>query len=501
MNYPLQLSAAWILLLLLGYFIFLSLLSFWQSRGNSSNAAFYRANRAAPWPLVAFGMIGASLSGVTFISIPGVVGAGSLNQGFSYMQVVLGYLAGYLVIAEVLLPLYYRLRLTSIYSYLQGRFGERSYKTGASLFLLSRTLGAAFRLYLVVLVLDSILHLGGWEIPLWAITSGSVLLIWTYTFRSGLQTIIWTDSLQTGMMLLALGFSLYYLLSGMELGAAESFSALEAANLGQFFFWEDGWSNPNNFFKQFLSGMFITIVMTGLDQDMMQKNLACKDLKSAKKNMYSFSGILLVVNFLFLWMGGLLFLYMEQKGLEFPMRGDKIAYDLIYPQLALTQLPLFMGICFLLGLVAAAYSSADSALTALTTSFSIDILGLSEEDETAKSKQVRQRVHLFFSALLVGVILLFAYINEQSVINQLFKAAGYTYGPLLGLYSFGLFSKRSVKDQYIPFLAIGAPLLSFVINYYSEELFWGYKFGFEILLLNGGLMLLGLLALSRRGEV
>lgn len=506
MNGQLQITSFGIIGILIAYFGLLSLIAWWTSSGAkaNNNRNFFIAGRESAWYVVAFGMIGASLSGVTFISIPGVVGAQGLNQAFSYMQVVLGYLLGYSVIALVLLPLYYRLNLTSIYTYLEQRFGWYSYKTGALFFLLSRTIGAAFRLYLVVVVLEMLLHAGGWNVPFSLVAGISVLLIWVYTYRSGLKTIVWTDTLQTLFMLVAVSMSIIYVIGELDLSSDAVFDKLAAQNLTQWFYFENGWSDPNNFFKQFFSGMFITIVMTGLDQDMMQKNLSCRSLKDAQKNMFSFSIVLVAVNFMFLLMGALFFVYMAEKGIELPTRminGEaKPAYDLVYPNLAMGYFPVYIGIAFIIGLVAAAYSSADSALTALTTSVCVDLLGIDpegEEEDVLGTKR-RRRVHVIMSGLLCLVIIAFGLINDSSVINQLFTIAGYTYGPLLGLFSFGLFTRLGLKDPWVPLVCILAPLLSFLLNSYSEQLFSGYKFGFELLLVNGLLTFLGLLLISKK---
>jgi SSS family solute:Na+ symporter len=505
MNGDLKFSPAIILLILFSYFGILALISWLTSRNSKTggNQDFFIAGRQSPWYIVAFGMIGASLSGVTFISIPGVVGAGGANQAFAYMQVVLGYVLGYVVIALILLPLYYRLKLTSIYSYLEDRFGTTSYKTGAIFFLISRTIGAAFRLFLVVIVLDMLFQAGGWDIPFVVTTMVTILLIWVYTFRGGLKTIVWTDTLQTLFMLIAVGFTIYHISSALDLSDGGIWTQLEKEGLTQWFYFENGWSDPNNFFKQFLSGMFITIVMTGLDQDMMQKNLSCRNLGDAQKNMFSFSVVLVFVNFLFLLMGGLFFVYMTQKGIDLPTRmvnGEaKEAYDLVFPNLAMGHLPIYIGVVFIIGLVAAAYSSADSALTALTTSVCVDLLGMKTEGEAnPEADRKRKLVHVLMSVLLCLVIIAFGMINDRSVITQLFIYAGYTYGPLLGLYSFGLFTKLKIKDNLVVVVAVLAPILTYIINSNSEWLLWGYKFGFELLLLNGLLTFVGLFFIVKR---
>lgn len=474
-----------ILLLIAGYFGLLILISFLTSRGGS-NADFFRASRQSPWYLVAFGMIGASLSGVTFISVPGWVEASK----FGYMQVVLGYAVGYAVIGLVLLPLYYRLNLTSIYTYLGNRFGRFSYKTGASFFLISRIIGSAFRLYLVAIVLQAIIFdtLG---VPFWVTVICIITLIWVYTAKSGIKTIVWTDTLQTTFMLIALGVSIYYVSEDLGLNASTILGFVADQDLSQMFFF-DNIDSGNYFWKQFISGAFIAIVMTGLDQDMMQKNLTCRNLKDAQKNMFWFTVILVIVNFIFLVLGLLLTVYAQQNGID--ARGDKL-----FPAIATGgQLGIGIAIFFILGLAAAAYSSADSALTALTTSFSIDILEIEKKYDEKKQVQVRKRMHIIISLVLIATILVFKYvIADASVIKKLFVFAGYTYGPLLGLYSFGLFSKWKIRDKWVPVVAILAPILSYITSTYSLKWF-GFEFGFFILILNGALTFLGLLLLVRK---
>lgn len=489
-----------ILILYFGLLVFIA--NIISSKSKTQNSDFYTAGRKSPWYLVAYGMIGASLSGVTFVSIPGVVGAGASNQAFSYMQVVLGYLLGYIVIAQLLLPLYYKMRLSSIYEYLKTRFGNYSYKTGAIFFLISRSIGSAFRLYLAVLVMDMLFRSGDWNIPFPLTAFVSIVLIWIYTQKGGLKVIVWTDTLQTTFMLLSVAFTIWYIYTSLDFSKVGLIEKLAEKNLSQFFFFEKGWSDPNNFFKQVLGGMFITIVMTGLDQDMMQKNLSCRNLADAQKNMYSFSVVLIGVNFMFLLLGALLYLYMFDNNIEMPstiVNGvSKPAHDLVFPNLAMGHLPFYVGIVFIIGLVAAAYSTADSGLTALTTSFCIDILGLNPENENKKSLNMRRYAHLGMSALLFLLICSFWFINDSSVINQLFTIAGYTYGPLLGLFSFGLFMPLGVKDRFVPLICIAAPIITYLININSMTLFGGYKFGFELLLLNGLLTFLGLIVISKK---
>ena len=474
-----------ILLLIAGYFGVLILISHLTSRGGS-NDEFFKANRQSPWYLVAFGMIGASLSGVTFISIPGTVA----DQGFSYFQVVLGYTVGYAVIGLVLLPLYYRLNLTSIYTYLETRFGKYSYKTGASFFLLSRVVGSAFRLFLVANVLQLIIF-DAMGVPFYVTVTLTIFLIWLYTFKSGINTIVWTDTLQTLFMLTALGITIYYISSDLGISASGFMGYLGDSEMSKMFFFDD-WKSRDYFFKQFISGAFIAIVMTGLDQDMMQKNLTCRNLKDAQKNMFWFTIILTIANFMFLALGLLLTDYAELIGL------DAVKDDL-FPAIATSgQLGVGVAILFILGLIAAAYSSADSALTALTTSFSIDILDIEKKYDEQKQVRIRKMIHIGVSLVIIIVMLIFRYaIQDKSVINKLFEFAGYTYGPLLALYSFGLFTKWQVRDKLVPWIAIASPVLSYIISINSLAWF-GFEFGFFILILNGFLTFLGLILIRRK---
>ncbi|MAN59616.1 MAG: sodium:solute symporter, partial [Flavobacteriaceae bacterium] len=408
----------------------------------------------------------------------------------SYFQVVLGYTVGYAVIGTVLLPLYYRLNLTSIYTYLEGRFGTASYKTGASFFLLSRVIGASFRLYLVAVVLQSLVF-DALGVPFWVTVTITILLIWLYTYKSGIKTIVWTDTLQTLFMLLALGVAIYYIATDLGLAGSSLFSFIAESDLSKMFFFDD-WKSGDHFVKQFLSGAFIAIVMTGLDQDMMQKNLTCRSLGDAQKNMFWFTIVLTIVNFIFLALGLLLTVYAQQNGIE----ANK---DQLFPTIA-TQSGLGVGIAvfFLLGLIAAAYSSADSALTSLTTSFSIDILEIEKKYDELKQVAIRKRIHIFTSVVLVLVIIIFKYvIADASVIAKLFVFAGYTYGPLLGLYAFGLFTKWQVYDRWVPLVAIATPLIGFLVDYYSK-LWFNFEFLFFILLLNGALTFLGLVLIRRK---
>jgi len=472
-------SYTWILSLIIGYFILLIIVAHLTSK-KASDTAFFTGDRSSPWYVVAFGMIGASLSGVTFISVPGWVA----SSQFSYMQMVLGYLVGYAVIALILLPLYYRLQLTSIYTYLSSRFGFWSYKTGAVFFLLSRIVGASFRLFLVANVLQiavfDFLH-----IPYFLTVFITIALIWVYTFRSGIKTVVWTDTLQTFFMLSALCVTVYVLGNKLNLSLAELSTMVYKSNYARIFFFDD--VNTAHFFpKKFIAGVFMAIVMTGLDQDMMQKNLSCRNLKEAQKNMYWFSATLVIVNLLFLSLGVLLLKYYGEMNIALPKDADDI-----YPVLALQHLGGLGASVFILGVIAAAYSSADSALTSLTTSFCIDILSKPNIE-----KRKRYLIHFAFSIVLFFVIILFKEINDESVIKKLFTYAGYTYGPLLGLYAFGLFTKIKVHDTLTPWICLLMPILTFLIGYCSAT-FLGYTIGFELLLINGFLTFLGLLLISK----
>jgi Na+/proline symporter len=499
----LELSPNLIVSIILCYFFLLIIISFFTSR-NVSSEDFYVAGRKSPWFVVAFGMIGSSLSGVTFISIPGVVGAtpefmeqltgqATVRQNiqFSYMQIVFGYFLGYAVIALVLLPIYYRLKLTSIYSYLEDRLGVSSYKTGAAFFIISRTIGAAFRLFLVALVMQRFV-MDAYGIPFWATVAISILLIWIYTFRGGIKTIVWTDTLQTSFMLVAVVFTIIYIGKAMNQNIGQLITSVVESEYSKMFFFEKGWEDPNNFFKQFISGALITIVMTGLDQDMMQKNLTCRNLRDAQKNMFTFSSVLIVVNLLFLTLGAMLYLYATNINFEPMLRTDEL-----YPTLALQHLPAFVGILFVLGLIAAAYSSIDSALAALTTSFCVDFLNLEKrtQPETTK-KRTRFFVHIGFSILMFIVIIIFNAINNDSVINKLFQIAGYTYGPLLGLFSFGMFTKWYLRNALVPVVCIAAPVITYVLDIWLAS--QNVNIGFLTLALNGILTFVGLWLIAKK---
>ena len=471
-----------ILFLIATYFFALYLISYFTGK-SANNATFFKANNSSPWYLVAFGMIGASLSGVTFISVPGWVE----SQNMSYIQMVLGYTVGYTVIGLVLLPLYYRLNLTSIYSYLRDRFGNSSYKTGASFFLLSRTIGAAFRLFLVANVLQLIVFdkIG---VPFWVTVILAILFIWIYTNTGGIKTIVWTDTLQTLFMLIAVAVCIYAVMDEMHVDSLFSFVAESDYSQVLYF---DNWKSGSYFWKRFMAGVFVAIVMTGLDQDMMQKNLTCRNLKDAQKNMFWFTVVLIIVNFFFLALGVLLTEFASKYGID-------AHKDELFPIIATKgNLGLATSLFFVLGLIAAAYSSADSALTSLTTSFSIDIQEIDKKKDEKEREKIRKKNHILFSGILIVTILIFKYfIANESVIEKIFVFANYTYGPLLGLYAFGLFSKLQVRDKWVPLVCILSPILCYILNIMCLTYF-EFDFGFALLIVNGLITLLGLLTIAK----
>ena len=477
-----------ILIIFLAYTVLLFTVT-WITTRKANNQSFYIGNRISPWFVVAYGMIGASLSGVTFMSVPGWV----KETQFSYMVVVFGYLFGYFVIALVLLPLYYRLKLTSIYTYLDQRFGFWSYKTGAGFFILSRILGASLRMFLVINVLQ-IFVFDAWNVPFWVNVLIFITLIILYTLKGGIRTIVWTDTLQTTFMLLAVVLSVVYISKEMGSPMFKLARTVLDSSVSKMFITD--WHNERFFIKQFLSGMFITISMTGLDQEMMQKNLSCRNLKEAQKNMFTFSGVLVFVNFLFLVLGAFLLFYAQSKNITVALTDD------LFPTIAFNYLIPVAGIVFLVGLISAAFPSADGALTSLTTCVSLDLLGLERREgmtEKAKTK-TRYKVHIAIAIIFFICILVFRSLNDRAIIDKLFTIAGYTYGPLLGLYSFGLFTKRQVNDRITPFIAVLSPVACYFLSMYSEELFNGYKFGFELLLLNGFLTFMGLWIFSHKAS-
>ncbi|MBP3517481.1 MAG: sodium:solute symporter [Parabacteroides sp.] len=469
-----------ILFIITAYFGLLLLIAWITGRKNSSNEAFFLGNRKSPWYIVSIGMVGASLSGVTFVSVPGMV----RSIDMTYMQTVFGFFFGYILIAHVLLPLYYKLRLTSIYSYLEDRIGRRSYKTGASFFLLSKIVGAAARLYLVVLILQHYVF-NTWNIPFAATVAISIFLVWLYTYRSGIRTIIWTDTLQALCLVAMLVVIIWQVKEKMQLDFAGIVQTLQASPHFRIFEFSD-WHSTQHFVKQFFSGIFITIVMTGLDQDMMQKNLSCKSLKDAQKNMYTYGFAFTPVNFLFLSLGVLLLALASQQQIELPALNDDILPMFCTSGLLGHSILVF----FTIGIIAAAFSSADSALTALTTSFCIDILGI-EKGKAQTAKRTRLAIHFMISVLFAFIILAFKAINSRSMIDAIYMIASYTYGPLLGLFVFGLFTKRHPRDSFVPYICILSPVICFLTSYWVK-LYTGYVFGYEMLMLNGAITFGGL---------
>ena len=480
-----------ILTLILGYFALLIGISYWTGR-QESNAIFFQANKNAPWFLVAFGMVGASLSGVTFISVPGWVA----DTQLTYFQVVLGYGIGYFVVAYFLIPLYYRYNITSIYEYLGQRLGPNSHLTGAAFFFLSRVLGAAFRLFLVALVLQQFIF-EPWGVPFELTVVLSIALIWLYTFKGGIQTIIWTDTLQTVLMIVAVVLSVIYLLDAMNWTLASFFESTAFSQYSEIWVLDKPLAR-NYFLKSLIGGAFITICMTGLDQDMMQKNLTCRNVHEAQKNMISFSFVLVGVTFLFLILGILLYSYAQQKGLAVPVVDGKANTDLLFPAIALQGgLGVGVAITFILGLIAAAYSSADSALTSLTTSFCVDFLKL---DQKPQAEQIRTRkiVHVLMSLVLVMVVILFKHVLDRNVIDGLLTVASYTYGPLLGLFAFGMFTSYDIKDSKVIWVALAAVGIVFGLGQIPSSVLGGYQIGYELLPLNGLITFLGLILIRRK---
>jgi len=461
---------------------------------NSTNDSFFIGNRNSNWMLVAFGMVGTSLSGVTFVSVPGQVGTlvGGTNyvNAFSYLQITLGYVIGYLTIAYVLLPLYYKLNLTSIYNYLSTRLGVASYKTGASFFILSRTLGATARLYLVVRILqDAILQ--SFHVPFWATTLIILLMILLYTYEGGVKTIVWTDTLQTSCMLLGLVICVFYILNQLHVGFFESLSTMADKGYTKIFFTEP--SSKLFFVKQILAGAFVTITMTGMDQEMMQKNISVKTLKDSQKNVITLGFTMLVVITLFLFLGGLLYLFASANGLS--VTGDKL-----FPSIALEHMPPAMSIIFIIALISALFPSADGAITALTATFCIDILGMQrrEDWDEAKKKTIRQRIHIGFALVFLLFVMVYKWIDNPSMIGVILKVAAYTYGPLLGLFTFGIVLKRNVLDKWVPLVCIVSPLLCLIIDLNQKALFGSFEIGLELLIINGLITFIGLLLISKK---
>jgi Na+/proline symporter len=484
-------SPAILLSFIIGYFLVLMVISYLTSKKSSDNDTFFVANRNSKWYLVAFGMIGTALSGVTFISVPGKVGAPSGDQ-FAYFQFVLGNAAGFIIIATVLLPLYYRLKLTSIYSYIEQALGTWSYKTAAGIFLLSRTIGSSFRLYLVVIVLQKFIF-DSYGVPFAVTVLICLVLIWSYTFKGGLKTIIITDSLQTLFLVSSVFLSIYFICRSLNYNIFEAAEAIKNSSYSKIFFFNDFLGSHFHLSKQFIGGLFITVGMTGLDQDLMQKNLSLKNIKEAQKNMFSFTAVFVVINIFFLSVGALLYMYAQRNGISVAKT------DYLYPTIALQYLGIVPAMVFMLGLTAATFATTDSALTALTTSFCVDFLNFNKRGDVNSKRMinVRHYVHIAFSGLMFLTIILFNALNNDAVVTAIFKVASYTYGPLLGLYSFGLFvSKRQVYDKAVPFICLISPAVCYFLSTESKVLLGGYVFDNELIIVNGLITFAGLLICS-----
>ena len=485
-----------ILTLIIVYFGLLILISSIVSKKSSDNDTFFKANKNSKWYLVAFGMIGTAISGITFISVPGEVGNPDLQ--FKYFQFVIGCAIGFIIVAKVLLPLYYRMNLTSIYGYIEQRLGTVSYKTAATIFLIGRTIGSAFRLYLVIFVLQRYVF-DYYNIPFAITVIISLALIFAYTYRGGLKTIIITDTLQTFFLISSVFLTIYFICKSLDYSIIDAFEAVKNSNYSKVFFFEDHFKDTY-FWKQILGGIFITIATVGLDQDLMQKNLSCKNISEAQKNMFTFTGVFVLINIFFLSVGALLYLYAAKNGIEVPLVNKAQRTDLLFPEIAIHHLSIIPTIVFLLGLTAATFATTDSALTALTTSFCVDFLGMDKSENQNKPNIVRTRhlVHVGFSLLMFVVIVIFNTINDRSVVDMVFKIASYTYGPLLGLYGFGLFVKtKTVKDHFVPLICLIAPAICLYLNINSKLLFGNYTIGNELIVVNGLITFLGLLAISK----
>jgi len=495
-------SSALIIAIIALYFAMLLVVSYITTKKQADSKQFFTGGRQSPWYVVAIAMIGTSISGVTFISVPGMVNV----SAFGYLQMALGFVAGYFAIAYILLPLYYRLNLNSIYTYLDQRFGNGSYKVGAAFFLISKFLGCGVRMYLTAIVLQLIVF-NGLGIPFWLNVAVTMLVVWLYTYRGGVKTLVWTDMLQTLSLILAVVLCIWYVAKQLGLDFSGMVSAVVDSPMSRIWYFDDI-NNKQFFFKQFLAGMFTTIAMTGLDQDMMQKNLSCKNLKDAQKNVVSYGFSFLPVNLLFLALGVLLYQYAAQLGLFVDghladVNGNPLKADELFPYLATGAdaagnqfLPAAVSVLFVLGLIAAAFSSAGSAVTALTTSVTVDILRADKQKDEQQLRRTRNIVHIVNTLIMGLLICAFSVIGDNSVIDAVYVVASYTYGPLLGLYFFGLYTKRVVRDRWVPAVCILSPLICLVLSINSEEWFNGYKMGYELLLYNGGITALGLWAIS-----
>ena len=494
-------SPSVLLSFLVGYFLILIVISYFTSRNTSDNSTFFIANRKSKWYLVAFGMIGTALSGVTFISVPGEVGNAAGAQ-FKYFQFVLGNAVGYVVVATILLPLYYRMKLTSIYEVIERTLGKVSYKTAAAIFLLSRTIGSSFRLYLVAIVLQRFIF-DSMGVPFWLTIVICLMLIWGYTFKGGLKTIIITDTLQTVFLVASVFLSIYFICKSMHLNIGSAFEQIKHSGYSKIFFTENFITSKFHISKQLLGGLFVTIGMFGLDQDLMQKNLSCRNIRDAQKNMFTFTLVFVIINLFFLSVGALLYIYAHTNNIAIPLDATtlKPRTDYLFPEIALNHFKGIPAIVFMLGLTAATFATTDSALTALTTSFCVDFLGFDKKGNANNSDMIRKRhfVHVGFSILILLVILLFKILNDASVVSAIFKVATFTYGPLIGLYAFSLYAKkRSVMDKATPIICIVSPLICFFLDKYSTFLLGGYVFAEELIIVNGLITFLGLLMVSKK---
>lgn len=497
-------SPAVLLSFIIGYFLMLIFISYATSRKTSDNSTFFIANRSSKWYLVAFGMIGTALSGVTFISVPGEVG-NAVGSQFRYFQFVLGNAVGYFVVAGILLPMYYKMHLISIYEVIERTLGKVSHKTAAAIFLISRTIGSAFRLYLVAIVLQRFIF-DDWGVPFWLTIVICLLLIWGYTFRGGLKTIIITDTLQTVFLVSSVFLSIYFICNSLHMNIGQAFHAIKDSHYSKIFFTNNFVTNKFHFTKQFIGGIFVTIGMFGLDQDLMQKNLSCKNLKDAQKNMFTFTFVFVIINLFFLSVGALLYIYANKNGIAVPLdaTSHQPRTDYLFPEIALNYFKGVPAVVFMLGLTAATFATTDSGLTALTTSFCIDFLNFDKNKILTETQMIRRRtlVHIGFSVLILLVILLFNAVNDASVVSAIFKVATYTYGPLIGLFAFSLYAKkRTVLDKATPVICILSPLLCFFIDKYSRQLLGGYVFAEELIIVNGLITFLGLLLVSKKREV
>ncbi|WP_020531171.1 sodium:solute symporter [Flexithrix dorotheae] len=478
-------TTAYVSVVIILYFAMLYVIARLSSR-KANAATFFIANRNAPWPLVAYGMIGVSISGITFISVPGQV----VDNQFSYFQMVMGYTGGLIVVAVVLLPVFYRIKAISIYAYLRERFGKEAHLTGTVFFLIAQTLTASFKLFLMAHVLQVVLF-GPLGMPFWITVAVTLLLIWVYTYKGGIKTVIFTDILQTTFLLASVLVSVWAISQHLDLSVTELYSKIQERDMGKTFFWS--WDSPHNFFKLFLTGLLMTVMTNGLDQSVMQKHLTCKNIRDAQKNLFVLAGIILIVNAFFLYLGGLLYYFGDSMGIDLPEKTDSI-----YPMLAIYHLGPVVGTLFILGIAAAAYSSADSSLTGLTTSFCVDILGFSEKDEHQVKK--RNSIHFGFTLLIFLIILIFNKINNDSVLAAFIQTTGYVYGPLVGLFAFGLFTQKEVNGRWIPFLCIASPVLSKTLDYVLPKIFDGYQLGYAVMVVNSLITFFGLIVLSKTAK-